>query len=235
MSRDTAAPDVASTEDLRRPLVTAALADIRRLLDAGDASGGGGDASGGGGVEGDGGAGGPDRTTLAGIARRLEALAARTDLFNGTDFPPPAVTEGVGASTRYRLNPDDGDDDLALYLNSINPGKSTAPHNHTTWAVIVAVEGQELNRLYDRTDDRRDPDRARIRLAREVTVEPGAPITFLPDDLHSIHVIGERPTLHFHLYGQPLETLAGRIAIDPETGVVKNYNAAYFRPSEPVR
>ena len=65
-------------------------------------------------------------------------------------------------------------------------------------------------------------------------MQPGAPIAFLPDDIHSIHVTGSQPTLHFHLYGQPLETLTGRVAIDPETGVVSNYNAAYFRPSEAV-
>lgn len=196
----------------RRQAVDAALADVRRLLN---------------GVP-------PDRSTLAAITARLEQLASHKALFSRTDFPPPAETAGVGASTRYRLNPADGDADLALYLNSINPGKTTAPHNHTTWAVIVAVEGQEVNRIYERTDDRSDPARARIHVAREFTVQPGAPIAFLPDDIHSIHVVGTEPTLHFHLYGQPLETLTGRVAIDPETGVVKNYNAAYFRPSEAV-
>ncbi|MPN58341.1 hypothetical protein SDC9_206045 [bioreactor metagenome] len=142
--------------------------------------------------------------------------------------------EGVGASTRYRLNPADGDEGLALYLNSINPGKTTAPHNHTTWAVIVAVEGQEVNRIYQRTDDGSSPTHATIELKREYTVQPGASLAFLPDDIHSIHVTGTEPTLHFHLYGKPLETLTGRIAIDPETGAIKNYNAAYFRPSEAV-
>src|SRR2546429_7377228 len=29
-------------------------------------------------------------------------------------------------------------------------------------------------------------------------------------DIHSIAVVGEQPTLHFHLYGQPLETLRDR-------------------------
>ncbi|MBF9266542.1 cysteine dioxygenase family protein, partial [Paracidovorax cattleyae] len=176
----------------------------------------------------------PDRAALSAITERLEQLAAHKDLFSRADFPPPAETAGVGASTRYRLNPADGDGGLALYLNSINPGKITAPHNHTTWAVIVAVEGQEVNRLYERTDDRSDPARARIHVAREFTVQPGAPIAFLPDDIHSIAVVGTEPTLHFHLYGQPLETLTGRVAIDPDTGEVKNYNAAYFRPSEAV-
>ncbi|PJO40044.1 cysteine dioxygenase [Delftia acidovorans] len=196
---------------LRRQAVDAALAVVHQLLQAGA----------------------PDRSTSA-ITSRLEQLAEHKALFSRADFPPPAQTEGVGASTRYRLNPADGDAGLALYLNSINPGKTTAPHNHTTWAVIVAVEGQELNRLYERTDDRSDPARASIHLAREFTVQPGASIAFLPDDIHSIAVVGEQPTLHFHLYGQPLETLSGRVAIDPDTGEVKNYNAAYFRPSEAV-
>ena len=176
----------------------------------------------------------PDRAALASVASELEQLASHTELFSRADFPPPAEHEGVGASTRYRLNPADGEEGLALYLNSINPGKTTAPHNHTTWAVIVALEGEELNRVYQRTDDGSDPTRAQIHLKREFTVQPGAPIAFLPDDIHSIHVTGDSPTLHFHLYGRPLESLTGRIAIDLETGAIKNYNKAYFVPSEEV-
>jgi len=109
----------------RRQAVDAVLADVRRLTAQGT----------------------PDRAALSAITARLEQLAAHKDLFSRTDFPPPDETAGVGASTRYRLNPEDGDGGLALYLNSINPGKTTAPHDHTTWAVIVAVEGQEVNRL----------------------------------------------------------------------------------------
>ena len=201
-----------SLSEQRRTAVAATLADVRQLVAEGA----------------------PDRAALAAITARLEALAAQRELFTRADFPPPDSGQGVGASTRYRLNAEDGDEGLALYLNSILPGKTTQPHNHTTWAVIVAVEGQELNRLYERTDDRSDPARASIHLAREFTVQPGASIAFLPDDIHSIAVVGEQPTLHFHLYGQPLETLSGRVAIDPDTGEVKNYNAAYFRPSEAV-
>ncbi|MGQ2997603.1 cysteine dioxygenase family protein [Variovorax sp.] len=175
-----------------------------------------------------------DRAVLARITARLEKLAANAALFTREDFPPPAASEGVGASTRYRLNPGDGDDDVALYLNSINPGKTSIPHNHTTWATIVAVEGQEENRVYRRTDDGSDPARARLELEREVTVQPGTSIAFLPEDLHSIHVIGDRPTLHFHLYGQPLETLSRRIGVNLETGAIVNYNATQLQPSKAV-
>jgi len=170
-----------------------------------------------------------DRATLATIVGRLEQLAAQKALFSRADFPPP--TGGVGAATRYRLNPDDGDEGIALYLNSINPGKTTLPHNHTTWAIIVAVEGQEQNRIYHRTDDGSNPAVAKLELVREVTVEPGAPMAFLPDDIHSIAVIGSTPTLHFHLYGRPLETLTRRFGVELETGAVINYNATQMEPS----
>lgn len=60
----------------------------------------------------------------------------------------------------------------------------------------------------------------------------GASIAFLPDDVHSIHVVGDSPTLHFHLYGKPLERLTGRIGINAETGAITNYNATQFQPSK---
>ena len=198
------------TAAARRDAVADTLADIRQLLAAGA----------------------PDRPLLDRIAARLTLLAARPELFSRADFPAPPNDAGEGASTRYRLNPADGDDDIAMYLNSINPGKKTIPHNHDTWAVIVAIEGQEFNRVYRRAGEGTGPGTVRLEVERETTVEPGVPIAFLPDDLHSIHVGGHAPTLHFHLYGRPLETLVGRIGIDPETGVVVNYNRTQMKPSE---
>lgn len=175
------------------------------------------------------------REQLAAITARLEQLAERPDLFPAADFPAPPVEQGTGASTRYRLNPDAPAGTPALYLNSINPGKTTLPHNHTTWAVIVALSGQELNRVYRRSDDGSQPGRATLELVREVVVQPGQSVSFLPDDIHSIHVTGDTPTLHFHLYGQPLETLSGRIGIDLASGQILNYNATQMKPGQEVR
>jgi predicted metal-dependent enzyme (double-stranded beta helix superfamily) len=175
-----------------------------------------------------------DRPALAAIAAELTRLAERKDLFPRSDFPPPDVNAGVSASTRYRLNPQDGTEGLALYLNSINPGKTTLPHNHDSWAVIVAVEGREENRIYRRTDDGSNPAYAKLELTQEVTVQPGTPIGFLAEDLHSIHVVGEQPTLHFHLYGKPLEKHTGRIGVRLESGEVVNYNTTQFEPSKDV-
>jgi predicted metal-dependent enzyme (double-stranded beta helix superfamily) len=164
--------------------------------------------------------------SLEEIAARLKTLAAQPALFPEAEFAPPA-TRDVEASTRYLLHKE-ADDTFALYLNSINPGKHTVPHNHTTWAVIVAVEGEELNRLYDRMDDGTDPERAVLTLRREVLVSPGgAHVAFLADDIHSIHVAGERSTRHFHLYGLALDRLTERVGYDLQNQRVLNYNRNY--------
>ena len=171
---------------------------------------------------------GVTRAALDAISDRLLELATHADLFPAADFPPPAGDSG-NTSTRYRLNP--GKDGFALYVNSLLPGKTTIPHNHDTWAVIAAIDGAELNRLYRRTDDRTDPERATLELDRELVVRPGVPVAFLPDDIHSIHVEGTTPTLHLHLYGRPLETLTGRVGFEPDTGRVVRYNATHMQRS----
>jgi predicted metal-dependent enzyme (double-stranded beta helix superfamily) len=170
---------------------------------------------------------GVTRAALDALSERLQALSRdHGSLFNAEDFPPPQPGSG-DTSTRYRLNP--GEDGIALYLNSLLPGKTTIPHNHDTWAVIAALKGQELNRLYKRTDDRSDPERAALETTGEVVVKPGTPIAFLPEDIHSIHVTGSAPTLHFHLYGRPLDTLTGRLGFETETGKIVRYNAAHMQ------
>ncbi|WP_421380068.1 cysteine dioxygenase [Paraburkholderia sp. DD10] len=188
----------------RKEAVQALLADARRII----------------------GEKGVTRQALKALSERLLELATQRALFDAADFPPPQPGSG-DTSTRYRLNP--GEDGFALYLNSLLPGKTTIPHNHDTWAVIAAIDGAELNRLYRRLDDRRDPDCARLELVQEVVVRPGVPIAFLPDDIHSIHVGGAEPTLHFHLYGRPLETLTGRLGFETDTGLVVRYNATHMQ------
>lgn len=170
---------------------------------------------------------GVDRAALSRIVALLENLAGRRDLFNFQHFPAPVPGQGSTAF-RYRLN-DDGDTPT-LYLNSLLPGKSTLPHNHETWAIICAVEGEEINYVYTRHDEGREPGFTTLHLEREVIVQPGTSISFLGDDLHGIKVEGEQATLHFHLYGLPLESLDRRYGVD-EQGRILNYNASQMVPS----
>jgi predicted metal-dependent enzyme (double-stranded beta helix superfamily) len=142
---------------------------------------------------------GVTRASLEKIKQRLTGLAARKDLFSAKDFPPPGPG-GKLKSCLYRVA-EDADHRFALYLNSSLGGHSTPAHNHTTWAVIVGVTGEELNRFYDRTADV-------PREKGEYVVKQGTGVCFMPEDLHSIHI--QAPLVNFHMYGLALDHLHKR-------------------------
>jgi len=142
---------------------------------------------------------GVTRASLANIKARLIRLAARSDLFTAVDYPPP-MPGGKRHSCLYRLS-EDADHRFALYANSARGGHGTPAHNHTTWAVIVGVTGEELNKFYDRAAE------GVLEKGRDV-VRQGTGVAFLPENLHSIHI--EAPLLNFHMYGLALEQLVSR-------------------------
>jgi predicted metal-dependent enzyme (double-stranded beta helix superfamily) len=143
---------------------------------------------------------GVTRAGLEAIKQRLIALAARTDLFTAADFPPPEKG-GKRFSCLYRLA-EDADHRFALYANSALGGHGTPAHNHTTWAVIVGVTGEELNKFYERAAE------GGVREKGQQLVRQGSGVAFLPEDLHSIHI--DAPLLNFHMYGLALEQLHAR-------------------------
>lgn len=150
---------------------------------------------------------GVTRPSLAAIKDELLALAAKRDLFPPDDFPPPE--KGGINSTVYRLSEDD-DHRFALYLNSAHAGHDTPPHDHATWAVIVGLTGEELNRFYELTKA------GGVRQTGEAVVTGGTGVAFLPDDLHSIHTRGDEHIMNFHMYGLALEQLHARRYYDAE-------------------
>lgn len=170
---------------------------------------------------------GVTRPALEAIRAELMNLAAQEHLFPSEAFPPPP--NGEKGANRYLLREEASG--TALYLNALNPGNETKPHDHTTWAVVVAVDGQELNKVYDRVDDGSDPSRCEMRVREEVMVEPGRGICLMPEDIHSIHTTGTKPTRHLHMYGLALEKLEGRRAFDDSTGQVSYYNKAHMKPN----
>ena len=121
-------------------------------------------------------------------------------MFTAADFPPPAPG-GKRHSCLYRLS-EDADHRFALYANASNGGYGTPAHNHTTWAVIVGITGEEQNKFYDRADD------VGVREKGRDVVRQGTGVAFMPEDLHSIHI--EAPLLNFHMYGLALEQLHRR-------------------------
>lgn len=145
---------------------------------------------------------GVTRDGLARIKQRLLDLAAQADLFPAEDFPPPDGDVDFPANI-YRIAEDD-DHRFALYVQSARGALDTPAHNHTTWAVIAGIRGDELNRFWERTAD------GGVAETGQHVVRQGSAVAFLPDDLHSIHVAGDDGVINFHMYGLALDRLHTR-------------------------
>ena len=168
---------------------------------------------------------GVTREALEAIKTDMIKLAGHESLFPASEFPPPPA--GEKGSKRYLLQ-EDPDGRFAIYMLALNPGNSTKPHDHTTWAVVVGVEGQELNKVYRRVDDGSQEGHAKLEPVREVMVEPGTGIALMPEDIHSIHTEGTASTRHLHVYGLALERLDDRVGYDLEANTVQPYNKAFM-------
>ncbi len=146
------------------------------------------------------------------IKVELTGLASREGLFPPEHFP---VKSGHGSI--YRIA-EDADGRFALYGSAGVPGKAQPPHNHTTWAAISGVRGEEHNVCYRRSDNRSIPGQGKLERTGALTVRKGNAIGFLPDDFHTIEVTGTEPSLHLHLYGLSLERLPERIFFGDSAG-----------------
>jgi predicted metal-dependent enzyme (double-stranded beta helix superfamily) len=162
------------------------------------------------------------RDALERIRMVLVDLAERKELFPESDYPSPGEQE---RSLMYLLS-EDPDHRFALYLSTGVPGRASPAHNHTTWAAIAGIDGEEENRVYERVDDGSVPDKGEIREVRRVVLRAGDGIAFLPDDIHSIHVVSPTPTRHLHMYGMSVEHLPNRIEFDMEAGTCKVFPAS---------
>jgi rhodanese-related sulfurtransferase/predicted metal-dependent enzyme (double-stranded beta helix superfamily) len=158
-------------------------------------------------------AGGVTRETLERIKGVAIELAAQTELFPPEHFPILAGSHGAV----YRLS-EDRDRRFALYASAGVAGRAQPPHNHTTWAVISGIYGDEHNVFYDRVDNRAAPGIGRLERSGELTIRRGNACALMPDDFHTIEVVSSGPALHLHVYGMSLENLPERITFATSEG-----------------
>ncbi|SDJ75950.1 rhodanese-like domain-containing protein [Variovorax sp. OV700] len=196
LSIETAGNDVASD---RARAVEAFLAQVRSLLLPGAAV---------------------SHDTLQPVADALVRLGQRRALFPAAHFP----VDAEHPAQVYRLA-EDVDGGFALYLSAGVAGKAQPPHDHTTWAVIAGVEGNERNELYRRE---KTSDRARDALVHQRTVDvaAGSAVVLLPDDVHTIELVGGQDGRHLHFYGRALELLDKRVVFEGAEGGSYRYFAA---------
>lgn len=99
------------------------------------------------------------------------------------------------------------------------PGRVSPIHNHAAWGVVALISGEEKNTFWRRTTDSEFPDR--IEKVGEQILVPGDIISFMPDAIHHVEVMGEEPTITFNLYGKT--DYQQRFEFDPITHTAKNF------------
>ncbi|WP_354677121.1 rhodanese-like domain-containing protein [Cupriavidus plantarum] len=146
------------------------------------------------------------------VAEALEQLGLQRDLFPDDHF---RVSAEFPAQV-YRLA-EDPDGRYALYVSAGLPGKSQPPHDHTTWAIIAGITGRERNVFFKR-EKTGDPTRDTLHERGGSDVVAGTSVRLLPDDVHTIELIGEDRGLHLHFYGLALDRLHHRVVFDSPQG-----------------
>lgn len=198
---DTAGNDIASA---RARVVDAFLAQARGLLQPG--------------------AGASD-DALQAVADALVSLGQHRSLFPAAHFP----VDVQRPSQVYRLA-EDADGGFALYLSAGLAGKAQPPHDHTTWAVIAGVEGNERNALF-RREKTSDPAHDTLVHQRTVDVAAGSAVVLSPTDVHTIELVDGLDGRHLHFYGRALELLDQRVVFEGKEGG----SFRYFAPPKNIR
>lgn len=152
----------------------------------------------------------PDQ--LRAVASALEQLGLQRELFPAAHFP---VSEDNPAQV-YRLSEEPGGRH-ALYISAGLPGKAQPPHDHTTWAIIAGISGNERNVFYERSTTA-DPARDTLAAGKAVDVVPGVSVQLSPTDVHTIELVGDEPGLHLHFYGRALDRMPGRVVFESREG-----------------
>jgi hypothetical protein len=153
---------------------------------------------------------GKTREAVNRMKDELLALARHRELLVTSEFKP-AVRGTFKDFVAYRINEDDGSG-RALYVSLALPGKTSPPHNHNNWAILVGIDGVEVNYLY-----RADPQQG-FQQTDRIEVGPGVGLALMGDDIHSIEVLGQGdvPVWQLRCYERALELQTDRVQFDPD-------------------
>jgi predicted metal-dependent enzyme (double-stranded beta helix superfamily) len=143
------------------------------------------------------------------------------------------------SSRHYDPNPEQGfsahllheepDHALAVFAVSFLPGRGAPPHDHGTWAIVVAVDGCEQNVFWERTDDRSRPGFAQLRRIGVQRLGPGQVAAMPSGTIHSLRNESPQPTLSLHVYGRHVN-VTQRSQYDPE----RNSEAPFLVALDPA-
>lgn len=149
------------------------------------------------------------------VVELAKRIAAETDWIR-PDFYEVDETQGIGITVLH----EEADHTLLVEAIVWAPGKGVLPHDHQTWGVVVGLDGTERNTIWRREDDGATPGHAKLVKAHEMDVGKGQAIAFMPNDIHSVTNLTDRPSLSLHIYGKSLAHVS-RSEFDPAADAVR--------------
>lgn len=146
---------------------------------------------------------------LCPLVRRLLTQSASLQL----QYNEPDPKTGWSVSMLY----DEPDFPITVQNVVWNPGMVSPIHNHGTWGVVAILDGQEKNIFWKPNPNAESG----LEKVKEVILNPGDIITFLPNTIHRVEAISDEPVVSFNLYGET--DYKSRFQFDLETGTKKNF------------
>jgi predicted metal-dependent enzyme (double-stranded beta helix superfamily) len=154
-----------------------------------------------------------DNEDIHDILKRLPAYATRyaasEDIRRRCNRSPDPV-QGF----EFQVLHEEPDHSLAVAALSWLPGRGTPAHNHGTWAVVVGVEGDEVNIFYKREDDGSRPGHAELKELSTKTFAPGQALAMPPHIIHAVRNDSDKLSVSLHVYGRNIN-FTGRSKFDP--------------------
>lgn len=89
---------------------------------------------------------------------------------------------------------------LTVQLVAWVPGTVSPIHNHGTWGLVALLNGEEKNTFWQRSPTTKFPDK--IKNVGDILLNPADIICLMPDAIHHVEAMGNRPTISFNLYGE---------------------------------
>ena len=118
--------------------------------------------------------------------------------------------------------------DLCVFTMVVPPGEGTRVHNHLTDGWVGCVQGEQLERLFRRVDDRSRPDYAELEIVAEDRVSLGelTPLSYPDHDIHQVLTTSPDSSVSLHVLCNDLGTVERQL-FEPETRRVENFVSGY--------
>jgi predicted metal-dependent enzyme (double-stranded beta helix superfamily) len=131
---------------------------------------------------------------------------------------------GIGQYALYRAE----DGSLCLFSLVVPVGAATPVHDHLAWGLVGVYRGRQDETVYRRLDDGRDASHAKLRIAKQQTLNAGEFYALLPptDDIHYVKTVSETPSISIHLLANDTACV-WRHRFDPVSGDVTPFRSGY--------